>query len=701
MRRGLVLGSLAALLAACPTIPPPEQPQLSSFGVALRGWYQGIGATRTPLAVVSVCASKYGGQAQVPAAEKGTRACPYAMPRGDIEVDVTATALDSRGVAIPDFAQPVSFRIVPGDLTGDYANRWAQAFGGVAQGTVRAAHQFGEVRIWAEHGPPRLVYADGGVGGTIAQLPPDMGREWTWATGLSPAVFFEDPTIAKMQIPDGFDNRTSPLVGEFITIGKAPESGQTLTQSCAADPGRDQKPALMVVTGTDPGGFFVTDVSACRQIEQTLDGTAVVVRNPEPPEACVDVGGGAKKCAISQKTCTDSTQCNRYLPGTFGSMFIYNYSFPDGLDEGDLLWTLAGAVQEFTSTTQLVFPSWTIAEKVRRLPEDQWDKWLKLAPVTTLTARTCGAEDKLPIFLTDALCGHNRRNLKMESLESSLVRLRKVRFPQTFTNCDVDGDVSVPFFCEQTDDQNQWVWGSCAFGEVESPKDQGERTCHQQCVMGQGPWAGQHCAERATFIGFGQFPVMMTGAGLASAGLDDALVTRFVSLPLGTTSTRFDSVPAGAGALEGVRIVIACEDRARYKLGDATVQAGPQDALLLPHTPVYRTVQAGETSIAFVAEGAPAANARCSVGLDPDLHINLMVKDAVPELHPDCDPQDTDAARARQCQLLRDATYDVVGHLRHLQPGRPRWLVIPRDVRDLCCYPGALGECPKPVKPCP
>src|SRR5205814_1073252 len=101
---------------------------------------------------------------------------------------------------------------------------------------------------------------------------------------------------------------------------------------------------------------------ACRQVEQTMDQGTVVVRTTEPKESCVP-SGSTRTCAISHKTCTADTDCNSYLPGTFGSIFIYNYSFPDGLDEGDLLFTIAGAAQEFTSTTQFTFPSWTIAEK--------------------------------------------------------------------------------------------------------------------------------------------------------------------------------------------------------------------------------------------------------------------------------------------------------------------------------------------------
>jgi hypothetical protein len=73
----------------------------------------------------------------------------------------------------------------------------------------------------------------------------------------------------------------------------------------------------------------------------------------------------------------------------------------------------------------------------------------------------------------------------------------------------------------------------------------------------------------------------------------------------------------------------------------------------------------------------------------------------VPELVVDCDENDKDADRAQQCRLLRRATYDVVGHFKQIQAARPRWLLMPRDVDDLCCHPGPDGQCPRPIKPCP
>src|SRR5439155_18565906 len=133
------------------------------------------------------------------------------IAKGEVEIQVTATALDLHGMPMSAFDGPVSFRVVPGDLSGDYPYRWAQAAAVVVHGTVKSIHQYGQVRIWAENAPPKMNSADGGISGDLATLP--MTDHWSYATGLSPIVYFEEPTLAKLQIPDAADNRSSPLVG--------------------------------------------------------------------------------------------------------------------------------------------------------------------------------------------------------------------------------------------------------------------------------------------------------------------------------------------------------------------------------------------------------------------------------------------------------------------------------------------------------
>lgn len=635
----------------------------SSFGVEVRRVTPS--GSSNPLDVLSSCASRYGGSQQaVPEALRGTTGCRYAITRSQVELEVVVTALDKAGQRINTFEGPVSFRVVPGDIAegpADSPYQWRQVVlsGGEGTGRVRATNLYGEVRVWAQDEAPELIHLSDG--GTLQPPPQPDGR--SFAVGSSPAIFFEEPTLAKVQQPTDFDNRTSPFTGQFITVGRSPESGtgQVQEQNCTPGDPNDGKPVTLVVTGTDPSGFFVTDLTACRVREETGSGSNV--RTPEP---------------------------SGYLPGTYGSLFIYNFSFPEGLDQGDLLWTLSGSVQEFTSTTQFTFPSWTIREKVRLLPPDQWNKYLDLVPPVEILLRHCGLDDQLTPFVTDTVCGHNRRNLKMESLESRLVKLRRVRMPQTFKSCDFDGNGEVPFFCETTVD-GEWVWSGCAFPPPAVDPEATERECHIECVNGSGPL----CTERTAFRNFGQFVVELVAPGPREAGLDDSLPGRWQAVTLGASSARHRT-----GYSSGRTVNVWCESAARMRAGSSSVVAGPGDTLVPARTLQGYTFQSGEQYLAFLAEGTPAANSRCHVGDSPRTRINVMTRDAVPELEPDCSESDPDAERARQCRLLREATYDIIGHLRHVQPARPRWLVMPRDADDLCCYPGPSNECPRPIKPC-
>ncbi len=710
MRRLLI--GLSVVLAGCPTIAPPPPSALSSFVFAEPVFFLGRGAGRTPLSVVTSCADKHGSQALVPAAEKGTKECPYAIARGEIEIDVVATARDAKGQPALTFEGPVSFRVVPGDLTGGYEYRSGTAVKGVVTATIRTAHQYGGVRIWAEDAPPQPIFADGGLTpGADGGLPVEPARR-TYATGLSRVVHFEEPTIAKVQIPDGFDNRSSPLVGEFITIGKNPESGERLLQTCVADPQRNGQPALMVVTGTDPSGFFVTDISACRMPEPGI-GTSDGPRTPEPKvclatlvdggvvsiEDAVDGGlprtSDPARCQIGNEPCTASSACVSYLPSTFGHMFIYNYSFPEGLDEGDLLWTLSGSVQEFTSTTQLTFPAWTIAEKVRRLPPDQWNKWLQYAPPVEVHNRLCGSENVFAPFLTDQLCGHNRRNLKMESNESGLVVVRRVKMPTDFASCDFNNDLQVPFFCETR--TTDWVWASCSFppSPPEPPAETEERLCNQECVIGANEWKGKVCSERTTYVGFGQYVVEMNPPGAAEFGFDESVPNRVQRFAVSATAAR----PAQSYAA-GTDTNMGCDVDVAYAFGPAgTVATAASQTLKAGE--VLHHVFTGTEAIVSIVVPAAGVTGRCWIAQNFHNRINVITKDAVPELAPDCRLDDLDAEKANQCKLTRAATFDIVGHLRHLQPGRPRWAVVPRDTDDVCCHPGPGLDCPKPIKPCP
>lgn len=620
-----------------------------------------------------------------------------------------------------------TFRKTPTRVrTSGYENRFKQAVNGEVRGVARVLHQYGQARLWLENAPPKEIY-DGGFVNLPERLP-EGDTTYTFATGSSPVIWFEEQTLQTLNQPDTADNRASPFVGEFVRVGTPPEMGDVLRQTCPDDPERNNQPMAMVVTGVEPTGFYVSDITACRLREVQQIGT-IRVRTPEPNEACqvrLDDGGVANvedttadggSCAISQRRCAGRGQCGPYYPGTFGALFIFNFNFPEGLNQGDLLFSLSGAMQEFTSTTQMTFPAWTIAERVRLLSPDQWDKWLKLVPPVEVNHRICGADNVFSPFVTDALCGQSSTNLKLESLESALVRVRGVKLPDRFDFCDFDNSGQTPCFSNRTDTDQQGntvrSWGNCNFDvppPIEPENDVRERTCTQDCTLGRGDGGAQVCAERSTFTSFGQYPVEMAPAGPRWANLDDSLPQRIATVnvngPLALMDGGVSLRPARLGGLivapesgyePGTYAAVVCDVPVHWRLGDATTTATEADPVIEARAPFRFRLPAGKDSISLLATNA---SGQCFGSINPRLRINLVTKDAIPELQPDCREDDPDARDAEQCKLIHAATYDVVGHLKQVQAARPRWNVIPRDPDDMCCYPGAGLECPKPLKRC-
>src|SRR6218665_1993609 len=664
----LVLAATATAASGCYSVESPPLTGVGSFRVEVQRLSTvNDDNTLQPLSVVPACIKRYNGTLeQVPMEVRGTPDCRYTIPPGQVEMQVNVTALGKSGEPF-DFNGPVSFKMDPGDLAGNYSYAWVMLNKGTGLGKLRAQHLYGEVRVLVADEPVKLLYTNGTVAGDTSLLPEEP-KSRTYAASTSQPLFFQQPTLAASQAPHGFDNRTSPFVNQFVTIGRLPESGGALKRDC---PGiNDDQDVTLLVTGTDPSGFFVTDITACPVSENTT--SAAGVRVPEP---------------------------TGLLPGSFGSMFVYNYSFPEGLYPGDLLWTLAGSIQEFTSTTQLTFPSWTVREHVRLRPQEEWDVHLAKNPPVEINLRHCFLDDVRDPFITDVLCGYNNKNLKMESLESGLVKLSQVRFPKVFKTCDLNGDANVPSFCQTKDSAGNWIWGNCDTSNPSVDPDAAERQCNANCTTGSGEFTNTVCAERTQYTGFGQFVVEMAGPGPREAGLDATLPARTQAVTLsGSTSGK-----TPVGYAPGTELSVWCEQDAYVRFGDTTVTASNTDELLPARQRKDLIASQDEGYVAFLAQQSTEGQKpppRCLVPANTHPRLLLTTRDAVPDLRVDCEESDTDAERARQCRFIHGATFDVVGHLRQVQAARPRWMVMPRDAADLCCHPGAGLECPKPIQPC-
>jgi len=694
--------------------------KVGSFKVTIEGlWSVNAAGERAPLSVVSSCLEAHGGSIDdVPQDIRGTDVCRYAIPGGSVEIELSAITLDRMGQPLNDFNREVSLRIVPGDLDTSPTFRTMTIANGVGTAVLRASHLFGTTHVWVEDVAPAVTPGVEG-GEVVGRDEPDAGMDRTLATGVSRPLLFQEPTLATVQVPDGADNRSSPLTGRFVTIGRAPEGGEIIRQNCEdpSDPAHGL-PMTLVVTGADNSGFYVTDLTACRAPEHVrfnglkyelyspLNGQSTNGITPEPartvtlPPAC------------QARTGLPSTRVygEHVNPGTFGSIYVYNYNYPEGLYPGDLLWTIAGSVQEFTSSTQLTFPSWTVRQSTRILPVERWNENLECVPVPDLNLRTCGVENANSTWITDVICGQNTRNLKLESMESALVRVRGIRLPTHFEHCDTNGDNSVVNFCDSSSGGGR-IWTHCDFDHP-TLKPDFERACYIAChtmqpTVGEEPFLenvprqsrtydfnGAVCTEKSTYDGFGQFVVEMAGPGTAEGGLDPSLTERYESLTLGSTPAVNARVfRAGQDA------VVWCSQEVRYRFGTGQAPA-EGDAVLPARQILHHRMAAGALTFSVLPTGEVQPGAYCTIGQNPRTRINLITREAVPDLEPNCDPNSADADAAAQCRALRAATFDVVGHLRHIQPARPRWAIIPRDADDLCCNPGPGLECPRPIKTC-
>ena len=156
----------------------------------------------------------------------------------------------------------------------------------------------------------------------------------------------------------------------------------------------------------------------------------------------------------------------------------------------------------------------------------------------------------------------------------------------------------------------------------------------------------------------------------------------------GTPAATASSFPAGS------QVRVWCTVPTRVAFG---ATASGDNTLLAANTRLEHTVVGSAGSVSFLAE---SGSGTCYAAANTHTKISVVTKDAVPLLNPDCDPTSADAEAALQCRSMRAATFDITGHLRQIQAGRPRWLILPRDAGDLCCYPGEGLACPKPLKSC-
>ncbi len=410
--------------------------------------------------------------------ESRERALPF--PREPVSFEVEVAAIDEDGLYLEDYNQEVSFRVTPGLVTDvrvgglTSGNKMLQLKNGRGKATIVAEKMFGRTMVWVHDSPPPPSFkipaelGDDGEGATDAGTEDDAGEaaidagDRTHAAGVSAPVWFQDPSIADVQqliLTESFgnpawDNKSSPLVGNFLTVERPLPQGD------------------MIVTGIGAEGFFLHDLKA------------------EPFEY------------------TDRNNKVKTV-GNFGSIFVYSFSYPDGLFLGDRLTQVAGTVQEFSGHTQLVFPSWVRVESTPR-PQDIPEPILfDFSKPNADGFRLCKLNMSFPDTQLNVLCGYSNNNIEIESIESALVKVINAVPSNSFDTCDSNGNNNVPPFRYIVPEGPGGPDFDNAKMDCDPGPDQLDCLCNRDCVMGLEKHTGKVCSELTNHRNFGQWLVMI------------------------------------------------------------------------------------------------------------------------------------------------------------------------------------------------
>ena len=223
------------------------------------------------------------------------------------DITVQLTALDAQGEPDPSFSGSVQLYVhYLGGLTPELGTEPLDRIdveAGVSDGIeLQLPGVFGPTYLWVEDG---------------------RGSSPTFATGVSPTIWYRDPFLADVSRPDDEASldalERSPLEFKQIRVSRS----------------RYGADGRMVVTGIYSQGYTLSDVS------------------------CAE--GGAPPCTT----------------GDYDSVFVFSFNRPLGegtgpIEIGDVIEVLTGGMSEFNGLTEVNFPESFVAEGQRdadRVPE--------------------------------------------------------------------------------------------------------------------------------------------------------------------------------------------------------------------------------------------------------------------------------------------------------------------------------------------
>ena len=359
----------------------------------------GSEAARLPFVAGEFCLSDAGcpeGQVCVNGSEGRVCAQRYRF-------DVVAYGRD--GAPFP-YTGPVSVRVTPG-VIADGKVSYSMNAGKLEGVEVNLLRTFGHTHVWFELDgylarPEDAEYGqcsdglDNDANGFVDLADPgcldatdDIEAPVNLVSGVSPSLWFADPTLKDLQFADPITISTSPLVGEQVLV----------TQG------------NLVVTNVVNNGFYVVDLE----------------------------GNSADELFTSLFVFTYSKPTGPILPGD---------ALPTPVKYGDKLCGFSGAVQEHVGHTQVVFPTFEVyweLEDGRTNPAcddfpgfdinasvpEPWD-------VTDLLVKE-DREDDRSVYLSNVWANSQL----LEAHESNLVTFRDVELSTRFIACDRNGDGTI------------------------------------------------------------------------------------------------------------------------------------------------------------------------------------------------------------------------------------------------------------------
>jgi hypothetical protein len=293
---------------------------------------------------------------------------PYEFPGVYTPVTIAVDALRADGSLKSDYSGTVQVRIVPGQV--QESTRFLHLSDGTNEGhVIQLRYAFGPVRIWVEE-----------VG--IDQID---------------------------ECHDGFDNDGNGLV-DF-----------------PGDPG-----CFAPDDPSEGGATYVTGLSD--EIPFNSLDIRNVQFNPEDPTSESPIRGEEVVVERGSLLVTNVAATGFYVTDLdessgYDSIFLYSFSFPEGVQLGDRLLWFSGGVDEFQGGTQLTFPIWEL------------DETYELSNADRATMARCELSDREGVLQVEpvTLGAADLQDLELlESLESAVVRFEDIVLSTDFIDCDFD-----------------------------------------------------------------------------------------------------------------------------------------------------------------------------------------------------------------------------------------------------------------------